>query len=102
MVCSLLDQNEPLLQDPEISQLDYEDALLSNPIVRLLRDWHYWWHDNYWRAELAQSEYFNLKDAMVVDNHLIFYEQGGPVLKSKCGYDHLVSGVYFVIITTIY
>lgn len=71
------------------SQLDYEDALLSNPIVRLLRDWHYWWHDDYWRAELAQSEYFNLKDAMVVDNHLIFYEQGGPVLKSKCGYDHL-------------
>ena len=68
--------------------LDYDDLLLMNPLIRLKRDWYYLTSKDYWRVELTQPEYFNLKDALIVNGYITFYEQGGPVLRED-DYDHL-------------
>ena len=70
------------------------DLCAADPRALLRRDWNYLLNyagdeSDYWKCELSQPEFFNLKDALVIDNCVYFYEQGGPVLKPSTGYDHL-------------
>ena len=79
------------LVDVGLGELD--NILLLNPFVRLRREIQYLKtsvtrktpEDAYWEVELDTPEFFNLKDALVVNGFVWFYEQGGPVLKGPQG-----------------
>ena len=90
---SLLVVPQLLLTQYSLKSTSY-DLFAFDPRALLRRDFayllnYYGDESDYWKCELSQPEFFNLKDALVVDNCFYFYEQGGPVLKPSTGYDHL-------------
>lgn len=64
---------------------EYESTNLNRDWISYTttdKDLEYWW------AELNRNEFVKLDDVYSSDDYLYFYDQGGPVLKSKQIHDH--------------
>ena len=63
------------------------DGWFEYDSTNLSRDWISWTTTDkdleYWWAELNRNEFVRLDDVYTSDDYLYFYDQGGPVLKSK-------------------
>ena len=63
------------------------DGWFEYASTNLSRDWISWTTTDkdleYWWAELNRNEFVRLDDVYTSDDYLYFYDQGGPVLKSK-------------------
>ena len=63
------------------------DGWFEYESTNLNRDWTSWTTTDkgleYWWAELNRNEFVRLDDVYTSDDYLYFYDQGGPVLKSK-------------------
>ena len=63
------------------------DGWFEYESTNLGRDWISWTTTDkdleYWWAELNRNELVRLDDVYTSDDYLYFYDQGGPVLKSK-------------------
>jgi len=68
------------------------DGWFEYDSTNLSRDWISWTTTDkdleYWWAELNRNEFVRLDDVYTSDDYLYFYDQGGPVLKSKQIHDH--------------
>ena len=65
----------------------FRDGWFEYESTNLNRDWTSWTTTDkgleYWWAELNRNEFVRLDDVYTSDDYLYFYDQGGPVLKSK-------------------